>query len=447
MKSIFKNQSREQGSVLFVTLVATGILAAALAGYLKLVSAQNYSVARSQAWNRAIPILEGGIEEAMAQINWNRNPSSLVSNGWVLNGTNYVKTNILNGEYSITKIALLAWPIIQSTGSAKIPLQNGEYVSRTVKVTTKTTSPFTKAMAADGVIDLNGNNVATDSFDSQSSTYSNGGLYDPSRRRANGDVATNGQIINVGNADVYGHVSTGPGGTSQVGSNGSVGDLAWHTAGNSGIQSGYANDDMNVEFSAVTPPPVSPFIPASGNVGGTNYAYVLGNQLLTGQTYSYTMSSLSMSGNGSGSQMLVTQGNDVTLYVNGNVSLSGQASIIVAPGARLRMYVNGASASFGGNGIANGSGNATNFMYYGTSNNTSVSMTGNSAFVGTIYAPSADLHLGGGGNNTYDFVGASVSRTVSMNGKFNFHYDENLGRLDNDAYYVVTSWNELNSNL
>lgn len=440
MKTTRNKFTAERGTVLFVTLVATGILAAALASYLKLVSTQNYSVARSQAWNRAIPILEGGIEEAMAQINWNRTPASLISNGWVLSGTNYVKTNYINGEYCITKVALLAWPIIQSQGFAKIPLQSDGYVSRTVRVTTKTTSPFTKAMAADGVIDLNGNNVATDSFDSQSTTYSNNGLYDSSRRKANGDVATNGDIINVGNADVYGHVSTGPGGTTEVSKNGAVGDLAWHTAGNTGIQTGFANDDMNVEFAPVTPPFTIGLPPTTGFVGTTNYGY-----LLSGTGTQYSMSSLNMSGNGTGNQMMVT--GDVTLYVSGDVSLSGQASIIVAQGARLRMYVNGSSTSFGGNGIVNGNGNATNFMYYGTPNNTSVSMTGNSAFVGTVYAPSADLHLGGGGNNTYDFVGASVSRTVDMNGRFNFHYDENLGRMNNDAFFVITSWNEMSAGL
>jgi hypothetical protein len=107
------------------------------------------------------------------------------------------------------------------------------------------------------------------------------------------------------------------------------------------------------------------------------------------------------------------------------------------------LYVAGASTSLGGSGVVNGTGSATNFSYYGLPSNTSVSFSGNAAFVGTIYAPNAALQLGGGGSNTFDFVGASVSNTVQMNGHFNFHYDELLGRQNNGASYYITSWNEI----
>ena len=103
----------------------------------------------------------------------------------------------------------------------------------------------------------------------------------------------------------------------------------------------------------------------------------------------------------------------------------------------------GATTDIGGNGIVNGGGYASNFSYYGLPTNTSVSYHGNAAYTGTLYAPSANLALGGGGNNTYDFIGASVSRTVQMNGHFNFHYDEDLGRATDDGLFLITTWNEL----
>jgi len=53
----------------------------------------------------------------------------------------------------------------------------------------------------------------------------------------------------------------------------------------------------------------------------------------------------------------------------------------------------------------------------------------NANFVGAIWAPQADFTLGGGGNNTYDFIGAVVTRSVKLNGHFNFHFDENLERI------------------
>lgn len=433
-----KNQSSrsEHGSVLFVTLIVTALLGVALAGYLKLVSAQNYSVARSQAWNRSIPVLEAGIEEALAQISVGRDAASMVNNGWTLSGTNYVKQrDLADGDRFVTRISVSSPPVIESTGYVRIPMSTNEFVARNVRVNTQGGSTFMKAMVARGQINLNGNNIQTDSFDSSNSSYSTSGQYDATKRRANGDVATNSGLVNslsVGNADIYGRVATGPGGSVSIGSNGSVGDAAWHTAGNSGIQPGYSTDDMNVSFPDVTAPYLVGLPPAPGIVGGTNYNYVL-------STGDYSMSSLSMSGN-SGNRLLVS--GDARLYVTGNVSLSGSSSIVIAPGARLRMYVGGSSTSIGGNGVVNGNNNATNFSYYGLPSNTSVSFSGNAAFTGTIYAPSAALSLGGGGNNNYDFVGASVSSTVTMNGHFNFHYDELLGRLNNGATYYVTAWNE-----
>jgi hypothetical protein len=84
-----------------------------------------------------------------------------------------------------------------------------------------------------------------------------------------------------------------------------------------------------------------------------------------------------------------------------------------------------------------------NFSYFGMTNNTSVSMSGNAAFTGVIYAPNAALTLGGGGSNPYDFVGAAIAKTVNMNGHYNFHYDEALAKYGPSKGYVVTTWNEM----
>jgi len=127
--------------------------------------------------------------------------------------------------------------------------------------------------------------------------------------------------------------------------------------------------------------------------------------------------------------------------------MSSQSQIILAPGVRLLLYVgdttgSGASASLGGSGISN-QGSAMDFEYWGMPSNTSLSYSGNAAFTGVIYAPNADFTLGGGGNGIYDFVGASVTSTVKMNGHFHFHYDENLKRIGPSRGYIITSWNEI----
>jgi hypothetical protein len=69
-------------------------------------------------------------------------------------------------------------------------------------------------------------------------------------------------------------------------------------------------------------------------------------------------------------------------------------------------------------------------------------MTGNSSLVGVIYAPSANLTLGGSGNDNIDLIGSTVTGTVTMTGHMNFHYDEALKDWGPALGYVVTAWNE-----
>ena len=153
------------------------------------------------------------------------------------------------------------------------------------------------------------------------------------------------------------------------------------------------------------------------------------------------MGSLSMEGT-DGKKMYVS-GNAV-LYVTGDVNISGNASIEIAPGGSLRLYVGGTSANLGGNGVINNSGNSVNFYYKGLPNNTSLSISGNGTLLGVIYAPNAALRLDGSGHGTTDFVGACVIKTSVMNGHYNFHYDEALGKTGPTRGFVVNSWNEIN---
>jgi hypothetical protein len=409
-------------------------------------------------------VIEAGLEDALSQLN-THGSTNLACDGWTVtaDGIYYpstVKRTVGDNYYVITitnfnQGSSNNFPIIESRGYVNMPVlvssanqpflgvlgspsvtTSGSLI-RGVRCTTKPEYVFSKGMVAKGQIDLKGNNIKTDSFDSTDPTYSTNGLYTQSKAKANGDVATDSGLtnsLNVGNANVWGHVSTGPGGSVDIGPQGCVGDTNFQAqASNNGkIEPGYFTDDMNVDFPDVKVPFSGGFTPSNGQVGGTNYDYVL-----SGGNYRNS-SSFSMD---STKKMIVT-GNS-SWYVGGNFSLSGNATIIIAPGASLKLYVNG-STSIGGNGIANQSGNAMNFMYYGTTNNTSISLSGNASFIGTIYAPSAALTLNGGGLSTlYDFTGASITSTVQFDGHVNFHYDEALGKLGPFRGFIVTSWNEL----
>ena len=162
----------------------------------------------------------------------------------------------------------------------------------------------------------------------------------------------------------------------------------------------------------------------------TRYDYSTG-------TGNYTLGALSMSGQ---SKFLVT--GDTVLYLPGGMSLSGQAQITILPGASLKVYVNG-PVNLHGNGVMNLNTDALHFALHGMPNCTSIDFGGNAAFTGTVYAPNAHVQMGGGGNNTYDVVGAITARSVGLNGHFNFHYDEMLGRVTGPDLYKIASWNEI----
>src|SRR5207247_776264 len=155
--------------------------------------------------------------------------------------------------------------------------------------------------------------------------------------------------ISVGNVDIYGRIFTGSNGTIAVGSQGSVGDSAWHAAGNRGIEAGSVRDDLSLDFVPVQPPSTrGTFTPGGGDpivLNSTNGYYINGDLSLQNKA------------------LLVTNANTF-LYINGSLSMGGNsAAIVIAPGASLNLYVSG-SASIGGQGVSNPN-NCSNFILYG----------------------------------------------------------------------------------
>jgi len=73
--------------------------------------------------------------------------------------------------------------------------------------------------------------------------------------------------------------------------------------------------------------------------------------------------------------------------------------------------------------------------------NTSITYSGTSMFIGTIYAPNADFTMSGGGNNN-GLIGSSITKTITLNGHYNFHFDENLLN-GQPRGYTIAAWREL----
>jgi hypothetical protein len=448
MKTYRKKSHADRGSVLAVTLVTCTLLASSVGSYLYLTGAQNQSVTRSQNWNQALVVAEAGVDEALAMMN-----SGVVAGNF--NVAPYgsagagVFTNAFSGQAArfgvavargatpyyqvvITNAFAGSNPVILSTGY--VPDPRGTWLSRTIRVDARPrlTFPVKGPMIVLQTYNANGNNVNTDSFNSTN------GAYNPASAGTNGDVVcftTNANSIIVGNGNIHGTVRTPPGGvqgvTATIGSNGSVGDNPWVNGGHAGFETGHFQDDFTA---AAFPDAGLPNVPSwntplgSNTVGGVAYANVFNGG-------NYAMSSLSGS--------VYVNGN-VVLKVTSSINLSGSDVINISSNSTLTIYMSGATTSINGNGVANSSGRASAFAYYGLPSNTTINITGNGSFAGTIYAPEADFNLKGSGKTAYDdFTGASVTKTTTMSGNFNFHYDESLSLLTTLGGYDASSWKEL----
>lgn len=423
------NKARE-GSMLAVTLVATSLLGVGLASYLTLVTSQSRSVARSLAWNSAIPIAENGLEEGLTQIYYGG--TNTPGNNWTnTTGRTYQKTRSVNadGSYYLVTVNLQDPPVVTSSGYVPLSWSTTTFISRTVQIKTQKGATVAGGLTARGKIGFSGG-AFLDSFDSSDPNYSTNGIYTSSRRKDNGAAVSNSSVagaISASGGGVYGTASTAPGGTVTWSGSAKYGDLAWWSGGSSGVQSGHTMNNANVDFPAVQVPFTGGYsTPASGSYSGTNYTFVIG----TGNYFS--SGKFTIPGGGA---LAVT--GDAVFYVDNDFVTSGSGFVYIYPGASLKLYVSGAFTVSGG-GVMNGTQRANKLTVMGL--NTSVenwTYSGSAAFIGTVYAPNSNFTFSGGAGAS----GAFTANNVTVSGSAGVHYDENL--LGNRRGYVLSSWNEL----
>jgi len=430
-----------------MTLVIMAILGLVLASYLLLLRAQNLSVARAQSWNTGIAVAEAGVEEALAHINKTAvyfTLPNIASDGWTPVG-NYVVAprRYIGSNFYDVIIQTGTNPVIYATGYTTVPISQ-QLISRTLRVDTIPEPLFTGPMVALTNIDTSGGGIETDSYDSSDPNYSTNGNYDPAKARDNGHLITNSKstdknrpALALGNAKIRGRVRTGPGGLITLNSS-SVGDGAWVLGGSLGIKPGWSDDDVSLSLPDVAPPYQTGVLPIAEK-NNSLPDYVLG-------TGDYYMSTLKVSGT-SKTNIVVT--GKTRLYVTGDFIVNGD--IAIQPGASLQLFVGGTSAATPTK-TALGSvyaPNAASFQYYGLPNNTDVTYNGGNDFKAIMYAPEATLKVGGGGSTTsgtnlYDFQGVYMVNSLTMNGHFKFHYDEQIPKtLKVWRGFIANRWQEL----
>jgi Immunoglobulin domain len=286
---------------------------------------------------------------------------------------------------------------------------------------------------------FNGNNTLVDSFDSSDPTKSvwqtnrsyNGqyyGTYTSPLRTADATVGTDGSIVNVGNALIYGSVDTAPGGAVALQRNGSVGDVAWVPT--AGIEPGHQYDDMNVVFSdVVLPPPANPYYPtwlsptyysAGTNIGGTIYYYMITN--ITGLSGALTNKIYYILNPFVGQASIFINASNVVLYLTNGISMKAGNALTLNTNSSVEIY-SGTTLDTGNGLVNNLTQYARALKIYGLPGCLSMTYGANRPLTAWLYAPEAVLSFNSGGATTYDVIGAVTCHDVLVNGRYNFHFD------------------------
>ena len=290
-------------------------------------------------------------------------------------------------------------------------------------------SSFNAAILSVGLLDLTNQNIVIDSYDSRSPAKSTNGLYDVAKRQQNGDIATDGNLIDAGNAHIYGDVATNAGTVSGV-------------ANVTGIQrTDFYQDPIPV--GAPSWPSINP-TPSSVN----NTATITASALQGSAASRYILSTISLGGN----QTLTIAGaadgsrTYANIYVTGNISVAGTSQIVVQPGVQATIYFAN-NVDIAGNGVVNSNNQPGDLMFYGiqppSGSTPHVALGGNGQITAAVYAPNHDVTVNGGGTNGHVF-GSIVGNTVTMTGVTNLHYDEALSAAGIINNYKIVSWFEDN---
>lgn len=408
------HSSRETGSVLLATMIFVLAIAAFLVSYLVLVQNSNQTTARAQQWNSALALAEAGIEEGLANLNM----SAISKSSNAISFPPIPDRKLNGGTYSVSSSAAGVVTTITSTGVVSAPI-TGEAITRIVQVTAQRQALFSKGVISMTYIDMNGNGIASDSYNSHDTNQSVNGMYVSTYYSgSNGDIAALGGIVNLNNHTINGDLYLGP--NSEL-KNGTVtGDIF---------------TDWNMQFESVSVPQFDadgfslPWTPAPG--GSSTHTF-------TNNGYYIIYDD---------SDIVVKPGVTISLDVRKTDYSPDTLTIMggITNSATVIMYQNSGTLTLGGGDFAGAvNGRPENFQYFGGTNLTSIKYGGGSDFVGVIYAPQADMTLSGGGGSSgsYNFMGSFLVKSFTMNGHYNVHYDTSLEGLY-WGLFVPGTWREL----
>jgi hypothetical protein len=473
------HQFEESGSVLLWTVLVIAILSLFATEVMRAVSGRFQVGLQTAAWQEALIAGESGVDLAVVELRkslypapnyawqgWTDTPGNgVVSHGLTTvpnaglagtpmtievnvdapaelldstNGWQYYRIRTLGSmpltgpprtgfnkaDNRLRKLTLRVQRFIDDLFTSE---DNSPHASRRVEAVVAPLSSFSQAILSVGSLNLNNQNIEIDGYDSRDPNKSTNGLYDVNKRQNYGNIATDGNLIQAGNAHVYGDVSTNSGTVTGV-------------ANITGVQ----RTDFYQEPIPIGAPNWPSITAMPALVNGT--ATINASSVQGAAASRYRLNSVSLSGN----QTLTIAGNAngsssyVEIYVTGDISVTGNAQIILGDGVKAKIYFQG-NVDIAGKGMLNPSNQPADLLLYGIQPTGGVTphvnLAGNGQITAAVYAPDYDVTVSGGGSSGHVF-GSVVGKTVSMNGVTNLHYDAALASSGIINNYEIVSWVE-----
>jgi Tfp pilus assembly protein PilX len=423
----------QYGSALLLAVIVVMMVAGLSAAFLSLAFSQSRTTFGATMSDMAFHTAEAGIDDTINKMNAYAQavgkPNGVVPPGAdfgviaivVTSPTgkgpvNLVAGNVNGGSYSVEISPPYAGRGIYTLSSTGTHQTSKRAIQTVVHPTNQGTAFSTGLFGDTGVVGSGG--IFTDGYSSSKGTYASQAIHTANGKRyadPKGDVGTNQNIVISGNTTIFGNALPGTNGTlTESGGVMVMGATA-------------------PEKAPVVNPPFE-YAPPTGLASEGNLKLSGGTTTLTSGTYRFDSISTS------GSTTLALSG-EVNLYLDGDLSVSGQSQIVLLPPppAKVNIYQSSAgSIKVSGGGLVNQTMIPGNMMVYSAST-TNADISGNSDFFGAVYAPQATFKPSGGSS----FYGAFIAGNVQITGGATFHYDEDLGNQPNAIpVYKVLSWKE-----
>ncbi len=414
-----KKINHKSGSVLIIVLGF--ILVFTLLGFstLYLATLQNEAAEKRTASTKAFWLAEAGLQKGLWEYNHNEcqgffrvSDGTACTGGCKNCGDKKLKDKITDyGDFDVELDS--ANTTLTSIGS--FPSRAGGhplFVQRKVQI--QGGYPLNYAIFAKEKI-VTGTNFTVDSYDSREG-------YDESDTEDDiGDIGSNGKssgIITFGNiATIYGHLSTGPGGTVDHGSIYEPPDSP-------------PTHENNVYLPSVTIPE---------NFSTLETLTIAKDETIIISEQDHKYEAINFEGNGT----LEFKGT-VRLYLYSTttaLNAPGNLTFVLKPDADVTIYTNG-QFLVKSNFTVQNPGNPSQFQLFSAykvndPDNPGIYIKNNATVTGTIYAPDTNIDIK---NKNCTFFGAMVGNSVILGNNAKIHYDEALKNQGNSSN---RKWREL----